>query len=453
MAEYKIRIEQAKKQIQENILLNNFEAALAMISSLADSLYYSNQYYTDHDLEDYLLVIQGQIKPNLKHCMGEKFQGSESTVLFYDGFGLNQRGLAYIYVHALSRLGYRLVYVVNKNFLPNIPDIVTLIKSCGGRIEGIDCSSYCTHYRKLYELFCLYNPFCAFFYTTPYDVAGVMAFNQMEGMVERYQINLTDHAFWLGVNAFDYCLEFRNYGACVSHQYRGIALEKLLYQPFYPVINKKILFQGFPFEKKDGDFVLFSGGFLYKTIDDDLIYYQIVEYLLLKYPKIIFWYAGYGSEKELDPLRNLYAKFPERVFYTTERKDLFQILEHVDMYINTYPVGGGLMIQYSAMAGKPPFSFSITGNSCDLLFNMDELRVEATDIDQFVRFIDEYINGRFYKGRYIENLKASVITENEFIGNLRRIMTTGRSAYTISMENISGILQIEQRDFWQRFTS
>ena len=98
-------------------------------------------------------------------------------------------------------------------------------------------------------------------------------------------------------------------------------------------------------------------------------------------------------------------------------------------------------------------SFSITGNSCDLLFNMDELRVEATDIDQFVRFIDEYINGRFYKGRYIENLKASVITENEFIGNLRRIMTKGRSAYTISMENISGILQIEQRDFWQRFTS
>ena len=52
MAEYKIRIEQTKTQIQENILLNNFEAALSMISSLADSLYYSNQYYTDQDLED-----------------------------------------------------------------------------------------------------------------------------------------------------------------------------------------------------------------------------------------------------------------------------------------------------------------------------------------------------------------------------------------------------------------
>lgn len=453
MVEYKIRIERTKKQIKKNILLHNFEAALAMISSLADSLYYSNQYYTDNDLENYLLIIQEQLKPDLKHCIEEKDQARKNTVLFYDGFGLNQRGLAYIYLHALSRFGYRLVYVVNKNLISNIPDIVALIDSCGGRIEGIDCSACCTHYKKLYELFYRYNPFSAFLYTTPYDVAGVMAFNQMKGVVNRYQINLTDHAFWLGVNAFDYCLEFRNYGACLSHQYRGIALEKLLYQPFYPVINTNISFQGFPFEKKDGNFVLFSGGFLYKTIDDDLIYYRIIEYLLLKYPQIVFWYAGYGNNKELEPLRDLLSKFPQRVFYTVERKDLFQILENVDMYINTYPVGGGLMIQYSAMAGKPPFSFSKTGNNCDILFGVNTLQVEATDIDEFVRFIDDYMNKRAYQGEYIERLKSSVISAKEFTENLWCIMTKRISAYAVSMDDISGILQMEQRDFWQRFVS
>ena len=32
------------------------------------------------------------------------------TVLFYDGFGLDSRGLAYVYLKALVNLGYKVIF-------------------------------------------------------------------------------------------------------------------------------------------------------------------------------------------------------------------------------------------------------------------------------------------------------------------------------------------------------
>lgn len=72
------------------------------------------------------------------------------------------------------------------------------------------------------------------------------------GCMKRYQINLTDHAFWLGAHAFDYVLEFRDFGANVSRQYHHIAPHKILKQPYYPYIDRTLSFQGFPFENYGG---------------------------------------------------------------------------------------------------------------------------------------------------------------------------------------------------------
>lgn len=57
---------------------------------------------------------------------------------------------------------------------------------------------------------------------------------------------MTDHAFWLGRFAFDYCIEFRVYGYNISIQKRKIEKEKILMLPYYPVIRKE-KYQGLPF--------------------------------------------------------------------------------------------------------------------------------------------------------------------------------------------------------------
>ncbi len=169
-----------------------------------------------------------------------------------------------------------------------------------------------------------YNFAKAFLYITPYDVASIMAFISWAGIVERYQINLTDHAFWLGARTFDYSLEFRDYGGYISKNYRGIDGEKIFVQPYYPKINDDTEFQGFPFEKNDNDFVIFSGGSIYKTIDKDMTYYKMVDRILSENPNVIFWFTSQPNARfdyGMDELKN---RYPTRVYHTSERSDLFQ---------------------------------------------------------------------------------------------------------------------------------
>ena len=123
--------------------------------------------------------------------------------------------------------------------------------------------------------------------------------NLVNNNVIRYQINLTDHAFWLGADSIDKCIEFRDYGATISKKYRRIPIESIVKIPFYPIVNIDMKFQGFPFKKKDYQKVFFSGGALYKTFGDDNRFYRIVSNILNQYNDLIFWYAGSGDDSEL----------------------------------------------------------------------------------------------------------------------------------------------------------
>lgn len=449
---YAAWIQLNKNEIKKLVFLQKYEEALANITTLANSLYESNQYYVDNDLENALLNIQKQLQK--KYDFGEIKEVNDKTVLFYDGFGLDSRGLAYIYIKALVNLGYKIIYMTIPNAQGNIPRITKLIEEAGGEIVFCRTDSYTLWYQYIYKVFSIVKPAKAFFYTTPHDVSAVMAFNQLTSQVERYQINLTDHAFWLGINAFDYCLEFRDYGAALSQQYRNINPDKQLLQPFYPDVNTKVEFQGFPFRKSKDDYVVFSGGALYKTMDDNFIYYQIIEYLLLKYPQIKFWYAGFGSENECKSIKDLILKYPGRVFHTPERKDLFQVMQNIDMYISTYPLGGGLMSQYSAIAGKAPLTFSTSGpGAVETLLGYENFKLLTADIDDFVNMLDDYMNTKQYSEKmYCEKLKASVITEKQFEANLNNILANNISGYKFKSIRIEERLNNDKSMAWCRFS-
>ena len=101
-----------------------------------------------------------------------------------------------------------------------------------------------------------YKPEIAFLHMTPWDVNAIAVFFTFNHIV-RYQINITDHAFWLGVGICDYCIEFRNYGANISMEKREIEEKQLLFQPFYPIV-KSVPFKGYPFVVKDNSVVIFS---------------------------------------------------------------------------------------------------------------------------------------------------------------------------------------------------
>ena len=265
-------VDKLKCGIKSEIKKKNYEAALELILNCANILYQTNLYYVDEDLEGYLKEIANKME------ILSPIEKKTDVIFFYDGFGLNSRGLAQIYIKALCQIK-KVIYITYEDCKENIPDIQNIINKNDGRILYINRSQkkYTEQILQLCSFASEFKPHDFFFYSFPNDVVGVTSLNILEGKVTRYQINLTDHAFWLGARCIDKCIEFRDYGANVSVKYRGISKNIIAKLPFYPIINKDIPFQGFPFRIVNGQKVVFSGGALYKTFGGKNKYYDIID--------------------------------------------------------------------------------------------------------------------------------------------------------------------------------
>ncbi len=414
-----------KARIRASVQGGQTENAMAGIRYIADVLYDYNQTYADMELEDALRRLRSLLsvrEPAYEHSARQR-------IVFYDAFGFETRGLAAIYLRALSKMDADILYVTNAEAQGRISRLEEILSECHAQICYLEVPD--THTRR-YELLCermaAFRPTAGFLYTTPYDVSGILAFMRFEGAMKRYQINLTDHAFWLGVNAFDVCLEFRDFGAAVSRDHRGIAPDKLRKQPYYPIVDRNEPFAGYPVERTENDFIIFTGGFLYKSIDPEKTYYRLVGSVLAAFPQTKLWYAGYGDDTYL---KELMAAYPGRVFHTEERPDLFQLLRHVDMYLNTSPQMGGLMTQYAALAGRPPFLLDPYADAAGLLLHEEELGVFFTNFEECRAALHRFVRDPAYRKELEERLKKYqlIITEDEFNENLEEILTRGTSRY------------------------
>jgi len=411
-----------------------YNRTISAYRAYAALAYSYNQYYADSEIEDGLLLLSQCLirdKQTTVDILCNKVQ-SKRVVLFYYAFGLDVRGLAYIYLKALCECGYRVIYVTIASSRKSQPVIMEML-SIFDNVEIVYLSvlNGVKRIQELASIFVKYCPQDAFFYSTPSDIEGYVVFSYFVGKVTRYLINLTDHAFWLGTGITDYCLEFRNYGYYISERHRGIDSGKLLIQPYYPVVLKSTKFQGWPFNVKDKK-VVFSGGSLYKTLGDpENRYYRMVDYILSKHSDVIFVYAGSGDDTELKKILN---KYPSRAYHIDERKDLMELLYHSYLYLNTYPMGGGLMTQYAVMADCIPITFVTDDDMSGLLLNQNEAAIEYRDIEYMLKDIDRLLEDEeYYKKRKVK-IKNQVISEDVFCNNLQQIVEQHTSQFKYNGE-------------------
>lgn len=421
----KFLIDKLNLIIDQSIKNKEYERTMSAIDACANILYQWNQVYVYDNLENKINILANNLVKNIF----DEQNTQKKVVLFYDGFGSNTRGLALIYLKAIASLGYHLVYL-----RPETKDLPTEIcKNLKGFNVTWETFTRKKHLSKLNDInnvFVKYKPKAAFFYSYPNDVAGASVFCAYKNIIKRFQINLTDHAYWLGINAFDYCIEFRDYGAFVSNKYRKIEKEKLIKLPFYPYFDKNILFQGFPFDVKNKK-IIFSGGNLYKTLGDaNNTYYKIVNSILSKHLDVIFLYAGNGDATELNKLMKIY---PNRVYHIKERKDLYQLMTHITLYLNTYPILGGLMTQYAAVAGKIPITLIRKNDVFDgFLINQEKIGIEYTNIDELLKDVDKLLEDDNYRHDREKKLIGSVISENDFKEAVQDIILKNSTKYDIS---------------------
>ena len=291
-------------KIRLAIQKKRYNDALELIYSSALLLYSTNPYYEDEELEESVRTIAKAVFPKANASV-KREELEQNTILCYDGAGLDVRGLARIYLEALVQ-DFRVCYVTYADREPEIPGILQTVREHGGEVSFLRRERPLGMVKQLDAVLRECHAGKFIFYSYPHDVVGPVLMQAYEGVLTRYVVNLTDHAYWLGARAIDKCIEFRD----------------------------------FPFPVKDGQQVVFSGGALYKTFGKGNKYYEIVDYILASHSDVIFWYAGGGDDSEL---KKCMARHPGRVYHTPERPDLFQLLQHVSFYLSTYPLCGGLM--------------------------------------------------------------------------------------------------------------
>lgn len=419
-------VKRIKLQVEREMKKKNYEAALNCIASCASVIYCANLYYEDNYLEETLNIISNKILKINDYNVDEK------TVIFYDGFGLENRGLAKIYLKSLCKY-VKVIYVTYSNYKKRLSNFENMIKNAGGVVEYINNKNKCDGINDLNTIIRKYSPKYFFFYSMPHDVIGSTILYAYDGIITRFQINLTDHAFWLGAHCIDYCIEFREYGASISFKYRHIPIEKMILLPYYPEINDST-FKGYPFVDGDNRKFIFSGGSLYKTFSENDYYYKIIDYIMNKYPTVLFWYAGEGDSSRIESMSN---KYPNRVYYTHERPDFYEIIKRSYFYLSTYPVCGGLMFQYAARAGKIPLTLRFDSITDDFLLKQSELNIQFDTYKEFIVELDHIMTDEAYVISKEQEMCNSVISEKEFDEMISMLLNENKSKFNIKIRDVN----------------
>jgi glycosyltransferase involved in cell wall biosynthesis len=424
----------ARKEFEKK----NYEQSLKHIETAAEIAYMFNWIYTDEELEGLLSQISFGVLGEIKHS----FVPIEGRVVFYDVFALDNRGLTQQYLRALISWDVEILFVFEGGDLSNSNKIIEEIKAYPkAEFFAVDNSlPRVDKVKIIYNKIVEFKPEKAFLHLHPSSAVAVSVWNSLKE-VTRYQVNLTDHAFWLGAKCIDYSLEFRDYGCTVSYEKRDLLESQLLIQPYYPIIDCKS-FIGFPSEVTEDNIKIFTGGAYYKMYGRSGMFFDLLKILLDIDVKVVILIAGNGDDK---PLKEFVLKnnFEKRIFLLGSRPDITHVFENSDIYLSTYPLTGGLMGQYAAVCSKAILTYTSSDIPCNFSEGFvgwnrsSDFKITHTEINSFAEEAKRLIKDIFYrdqKGR--ENAKH-IISPVEFSENLRKIVTTNVMDCQFVRENIN----------------
>ena len=402
----------------------SYSDCLQYLKVSAHTGYYFYLGYRDNDIESILFKVSNK----LKHV--EKYLPSNGNgFVFYDSFSIDNGGLVQQYLSALIASKYEITYITERyDFLNKKSAIRDMLESYGD-VSIIVVPSGMSLFQKsqfVYDSIVKVNTDKLLIHTNPSAVYANTAFYALPKEIIRYKINLTDHTFWIGAGCFDYSFEFRPFGCTLSSLKRGIANDKIFYLPFYPIMNKKG-FRGFP-EKALGKVKLFSGGAYYKVFDTDDTFFKLTKAILEKCPNIIILYAGIGEPQKMINKIIEYG-MESRFLLLGERNDITEVFENCDIYLNTFPFGGGLMSQYAAQLGKPIVNYCTPTTAKVEEFVCQRGYIELSseimsDVVDKVKLLSDSVELRDELGKQI---KSCVISPDVFCEKFKLCIDTRRN--------------------------
>jgi len=413
-----------KKRAEKEFNRGDILFSLKDISLAAHVAYLFNFIFRDDELEQLISHISEKVIN--KQDIEVKGNESSSKYVFIDSFGLPNKGLTQQYLRAMISMNVPFLYILNGNGNENNEIFKEVRSFPKGEIFHVDGKNELENIEKIYSKIENYQPNAVFFHISPGDVVATTVLYAIPDAIKKFNINLTDHAFWLGAGNFDYNLEFRDYGATISYQKRSFQKSQIIINPFYPIIPNS-LFKGFP-KESENKIILFSGGNYNKIYGENGKFMFMMKEVLEQNPNAVILFAGMGINKR--PLEKFINKFHlnKRLLLLGERKDIDKVFENCDIYLNTYPISGGLMSQYAAYYGKPIVSFLPEDNSNKIekfifINSNQEVKLTFQELEEYYSQIHKLVNDIQYRKEIGNKIKEALTTKESFDRSVREILT------------------------------
>lgn len=402
--------------IKVEIKKRNYKNACSIIQCCANIAYHLNFKYVDEELENYLF----EMSQNL--ISSPEFIPNKNRWVFYDSFGLDNRGLTQQYLNALDSWGVEYLYILEKpKDMNSCRNIIKQVKNNKMAqlyiIESNDINNL--NFMEIQKKIDEFAPNNVFIHISPWSVFAIMIWIKYKSLVKRYLINLTDHAFWLGKSCLDFSIEFRDYGCNVSNKFRSIENNQIIKQIYYPILISSD-FKGLPKIEKD-KIVLFTGGSFYKMYGENFSFLNILKRISNENNNSIILIAGNGNEKPLiEFIKN--NNLINKIFLIGNRTDISEVFKRIDVYINTYPFIGGLMSQYAIMNNKPLIGFNdknIPCNNAEGLFETNNLKFTYFNLEEFHHEINKLIQDSKYRNEKKLNYENLIPSKEKFSTDLQ----------------------------------
>lgn len=428
--------EQIKKLAKKSALKGKWLKSLKYIEALANWAYNFNWIYYDEELESLLK----EISENTQSEIIINNPSSQKTVII-DSFCFDNRGLTQQYMRALMSNQMDILYICTANTIKERSDILRELRDYSKASILLFTDKRRNQIEKvsmIIDAISLFSPANIFLHLTPWDTSALMACHMIKG-VTIFNINLTDHAFWMGASFIDYNIEFRPYGETISLEERGLSESQLLYLPYYPITPISEEFKGFP-EIPRNAIIVFTGGALYKMLGGNNIFFRLMDIILDISPNVIILVAGFSADSRFDQGKSS-MRNKDRVWEIGFRSDIDTVFEKIDIFLGTYPTSGALIAQYAAKHGKPILAFRKKGdeeNKLEELVNHYQNSFHSfSDIDEFKKYASRLVNDKEFRKSEGLILKDGMITEDIFAKELMKLINNHNNTREMVYDKIN----------------
>lgn len=420
-----LRFKQAAKKSLER---GCYDRCLSYLKAASHTAYTFYLGFTDSEIEGMLQMLSEHLHKRNSNNLGFR-------CVFYDTFSQDAQGLTMQYVDAIIAAGWEVLYITE--FGLDDPRSVRLKKTLqdysNATIVTVPKKNRMEKAQFVYDAILDYAPDKLFMHIHPSAVEAVTAFYALPRKITKYQINLTDHTYWVGAGCVDYSLEFREYGASLSVGKRGIPTDRVMLMPYYPMM-KAAPFEGFP-KESDGKVKIFAGASYYKIIDQDETFFKLNRAILDANPEAVTLFAGGGDMKML---QGLIAKhgLAGRFIPIGQRNDVFECYKHSDIYLSTFPHFGALMAQYAAHTGLPILAYAKAKSGIveEVVCQKHQERITFMSIEDLVEEASRLVNDEEYRIRRGLAIQRCVVSVDEFNESFKQSVLMGVSQYPLMID-------------------